>query len=81
MLVERSEHWYKEHGQKRPKRKELGIITDKKFYMAGNKVVCWPSVFWEGAVHDSLTHPINVTPARKSQRNLPSVDVKEEDML
>lgn len=70
LLVTRSDHWYKERGLKMPQKhkRQLGIVTDRKFYQdSKGRIICWPIIAWEGAVVDSMTHPINVIPYRKKQ--------------
>ena len=75
LLVTRSDHWYKERGLKIPRQRQLGIVTDRKFFLDSKKrVVCWPVIAWEGAVVDSMTHPINAIAYRKRQA-LPMVKI------
>jgi len=73
LLVTRSDHWYKERGIKIPRQRQLGIVTDRKFFQdSKGRIVCWPVIAWEGAVVDSMTHPMNAMAYRKKQ-TLPMV--------
>lgn len=65
LLVTYSDHWYKEHCQKRPRTPRIGVMTDRKFFVNDGKLICWPEVFWEGEVMARIVHPINIKPYRK----------------
>lgn len=77
MVVTYSDHFYKERGMKVPRRKKIGIITDKSFFRdSQGRIVCYPSVYWEGAVMSSMTHPLNLKPYHKHQ-TLPIVTIDD----
>lgn len=77
MLVTRSEHWNATRYVKKNTKKEIGIITEKRFYQdKRGRVVCWPSVHWEGGIMSSLVHPALIAPYRKNQR-LPEMEIEE----
>jgi hypothetical protein len=63
MLVTRSDHWYEQRCQKKPKVKEIGILTDKSFFEdSKRRVTCHPTVCWEGQGRDHMVHPMNIKP-------------------
>lgn len=68
LIVTYSDHWYREHCQKKPKNPKLGIVTTLDFFQdSKGRVICWPNVYWEGEVMSSLCHPMNVVAYRKKQ--------------
>jgi hypothetical protein len=77
MVVVRSEHWNRTRYVKRGSRKQMGVITNHKFYQDSRGIpICWPVVHWEGNVSDSITHPVLVAPFRKSDAALlPAIDM------
>jgi hypothetical protein len=78
MLVERSKHWNETRYVKKNKKKEIGIMVDRKFFLDDAKrVICWPVIHWEGQVVSSMSHPVLVAPYRKSVR-LPEMEMTEE---
>lgn len=77
-LVTRSAHWNREHGIN-SRKKEIGIITDLKFFtdkVAG--VVCYPVIHWEGGIMASMTHPVNVNFYRKQAVPPTMIDIDPE---
>lgn len=67
LLVTRSNHWNKELCVKSNKRREIGIMVDKRFYANKlNGTSCYPVIHWEGGSVGSTTHPANAVPFRKS---------------
>lgn len=68
LLVTYSDHWYKERCQKKPDSPKLGIVTDLDFFQDGKgRIICHPTVAWEGDVCPCMCHPLNVVPFRKEQ--------------
>lgn len=66
-VVKRSPHYLREHLIPRghAARKQLGMVVGRDFFQEEGKVVCYPRIFWEGSVTDSLTHPLNAVPYRR----------------
>lgn len=74
MVVKRSAHYCKQHGGR--DKGQLGLVVDKKLFQENGALVCYPVVFWEGAVMSTVVHPANVTPFRLAERRaLPKVEV------
>ena len=56
-LVIRSDHWRREHFATDDY--QLGIVTEVEFFDEEGKVVCYPTIHWEGEVIARSTHPDN----------------------
>jgi hypothetical protein len=77
LLVTRSDHWYAERRQHKPHEPDLGIVTDRSFFMdSRGRIICWPLVQWEGQCHTSMNHPLNVKPFR-ANHGLPTITMDE----
>lgn len=78
-LVTRSAHWNKQRAVKAGARQQIGVIVKIEGFMSadGRRVIAWPCVHWEGAPHDSVTHPANVAFYRK-QRGVKYVEMDED---
>lgn len=73
-LVVRSEHWKQQKYDK--DNCQIGMLTEIKIYKDDlNGFSVWPMVHWEGDLHSSLVHPINV--ALKSGKELPIVTIND----
>lgn len=71
LVVKRSPHYFKSRctPKAHPDRTQLGVVVDVVFYEdARGGSVCFPVVFWEGAVSASTTHPSLAVPYRRSAR-------------
>jgi len=56
-VVKRSKHYIEESCGRN--KGQLGIVADKEFFEERGKIVCYPSIHWEGEQMASITHPQN----------------------